>query len=67
VTINNFGPKEADVTEVRVEAQPDFPTPNLNATGVGKVEITVASGTTYLAVAIFAEDIDPNADLDLLP
>lgn len=65
VTINNLGAKEADVTELRVEAQPDLPTPNLNATGVGKVDITVAPGTTYLAVAIFAEDTDQNTDLDL--
>lgn len=65
VTINSLGAKAADVTQVLVTRQPTSLTPNLNATGVGKVDITVPQGVTYLAVALFDEDVSKGVDLDL--
>jgi hypothetical protein len=65
VTINNLGAKAADITEVVVTAQVDSTPPNLQAPGVGKVDITVPSGNKYFAVGIFAADVASNADLDL--
>jgi hypothetical protein len=66
VTINNLGAKAGDITEVAVTAvQSDSTTPNLQAPGVGKVDITVPSGNKYFAVGIFAGDVARDADLDL--
>lgn len=65
VAITNLGAHAGAVTPVQLKRQPDAAVPNLNNTGVGKVEITVPPGNKYFAVGIFKDDVASSTDLDL--
>jgi hypothetical protein len=62
VNIKSLGMAAGAVTEVEVEQTTST---NLDAPGVGKVEVTVPEGTSYFAAAIFDSDVPRGSDLDL--